>query len=229
MRTSTKTLLALTALTLQTSLPVIAGEEHAAHAIEKISETYRKAVLAGDAAAVAATYDPGAIEMPPCRPPLKGRAAIEQYYRELFNEPMRITTFTLTSTETATSGNIGYTTGAYKRTLASRSGERLDDSGSFVVIVKRADGLWKSIYVIYNSDHSPASTDNPTPAIGSPFPALMNYYGAVASEWLFGFGVLSLGCVGFGLIASGINSFFRRARPDWQGHGSQLPPALRTD
>ena len=36
MRTITKTLLALTALTLQTSLPVAAGEEHAVRAIEKI-------------------------------------------------------------------------------------------------------------------------------------------------------------------------------------------------
>jgi uncharacterized protein (TIGR02246 family) len=216
-------------LTLQASLPGAGGEEHATHAIEMISETYRKAVLAGDAAAVAATYDPGAIEMPPCRPPLKGRTAIEQYYRELFNQPMRITNFAFAKTETATAGNIGYTTGAYKRTILSQSGDRLEDSGNFVAILKRASGVWKSIYVIYNSEHPPASTNNPTQAIGSPFPALMNYYGAVASEWLFRFGLLFLGCVCLGLIVSGVRSFLRRGRSGWQHHGSQLPPPLRTE
>src|SRR5262249_57890441 len=74
-------------------------------AIEKTAEAYRKAVLAGDVTALAATYQPDAVEMPPSRPPLQGRAAIEQYYRELFAGPMKITRFTFSHWKTETAGN----------------------------------------------------------------------------------------------------------------------------
>jgi ketosteroid isomerase-like protein len=179
----------------------IPAEPRADLAIEKTTEAYRKAVLAGDTSAVGATYGRDAVLMPPSHPPLKGRAAIERYYRELFGGPMKIADFTFTHLETATAGNIGFTTGAYKQKLLPKSGEPIEDSGSFVVIVKRDVSGWKSAYVMYNSDRPPAMPGAIGPAFISPFPALMNYYSAIASQWLFRFALFGLGCICFGLIA----------------------------
>ena len=188
MKTLSKGLLAIVTLTL----PVKATDA----AIEKTAEVYRKAVLAGDATAVAATYRVDAVEMPPCRPPLKGRSEIGQYYQELFSGPAKITDFTFTYTETAIAGNVGYTTGAYKRTVSPNQGGPIVDSGNFVVIVKREAGVWKSAYVIYNSHLPPAVQGADAPVLLSPFPALMNYYKAFAELWLWRFGLVALVIVG---------------------------------
>jgi ketosteroid isomerase-like protein len=51
--------------------------------IVKVSDAYVKAMLAPDTAAVAALYEEDAVEMPACQPLIKGRAAIEQYFRDV--------------------------------------------------------------------------------------------------------------------------------------------------
>lgn len=197
----------IVAVLITQALPhMVAAETRPDPSIEKMAEAYRKAVLAGNAAAVGATYVRDAVEMPPGCPPLKGRAAIERYYRELFAGPMRIRDFAFTHLETASAGNIGFTTGMYRRTLLPKSGEPIEDSGSFVVIVKRDARGWKSAYVIYNSDHPPAMPDAVVPALISPFPALWNYYSAIASQWLFRFALFAFGCACFGLVARRLRS-----------------------
>jgi ketosteroid isomerase-like protein len=121
----------------------------------KSADAYLKAVLAGDVAAVGATYREDAVEMPPFRPPLKGRAAIEQYYRELFQGPVKIAAFTFSHMEAASVGDLGYTAGTYARQLSGGPTGSIEDTGKFVVIVKRSGSAWKAAYVIYNSDHQP--------------------------------------------------------------------------
>jgi uncharacterized protein (TIGR02246 family) len=206
MRTRCWSISALTAVMLNVPTQIVAAAPRPDSAIAKVAEAYRKAVLAGDAAAVSTTYGREAVEMPPGCPPLKGRAAIEQHYRQLFGGPIKITDFTFTHLETATAGNIGFTAGAYKRRLLPKSGEPIEDSGSFVVIVRRDAHGWKSAYVIYNSAGPPAMQGAIGPTIISPFPALMNYCFAIASQWLFRFALFALGCVCFALIARVIRS-----------------------
>lgn len=180
-------------------------------AIEKTAAAYLKAVLAGDAAAVAATYRDDAVEMPDCRPMLKGRAAIEEYYRGFFAGPVKITAFTFSHLETAATSDIGYTTGTYKQTITPKSGGPMEDSGKFVVIVKRGAGVWKAAYVIYNSDRPPVMPPAPAATLNSPMPALMNYLAAVASAWLVRLGWLSLGCVCLGAMALATRSVLRNS------------------
>jgi hypothetical protein len=108
---------------------------------------------------------------------LKGRLAIEQYYHQLFSGPVKITEFTLSHLHRAVAGNLGYTTGTYQQKLKPQSGERLEDSGKVVVIVKRdAAGSWKSAYVIYNSDR-PQHTPEGAAVLIFPLPALVNFTG----------------------------------------------------
>lgn len=225
MRTTTTTLSVLTGLMLQATLQMFAAEKTRPDpAIEKTASAYLKAVLAGDAAAVGATYRDDAVEMPSCRPLLKGRAAIEQYYRELFEGPVKITEFTFSHLETAAAGDIGYTAGTYKQKFLPKSGEPIDDSGKFVVIVKRAGGVWKAAYVIYNSDRPPAMQSAPAAALISPLIPLITCYANLASEWLVRFGWLLLGCAGVGGIAWLIRTILapdERARVRQAGRGAK--------
>jgi len=126
--------------------------------IAKAAEDYRKAVLSGDARAVAAMYREDGIELPNCAPAVKGRAAIEQRYREFFGGPVKVTGFTFTHIEAVTTGDLAYDVGTYEQTLSLPGGQATTDHGKFVALVKRAQGTWKLAYLIYNSDTDPAKT-----------------------------------------------------------------------
>ena len=149
MKTRTGILFALMA-----PLASLAADARTDAAIEKSGEAYRKAVLAADVAAVSATYCDDAVELPPFRPPVKGRAAIEQYHRETF-AAIKVTGFTFENVETAASDNFGYATGTYTRTMTFKTGASIEDRGNFVVILKREGGAWKHFRVIYNSHNPP--------------------------------------------------------------------------
>jgi hypothetical protein len=141
--------------------------------------------------------------MPPGRPPLKGRAAIEQYYREFFQSPVKITAFTFSHLEAASAGEVGYTAGTYEQKLSGGLAGPIDDTGKFVVIVKRTGSAWKAAYVIYNSDHPPANPG--AAALPVPFPqrdlaALFSYYADLAYGWLVRVGLLALGVASLALI-----------------------------
>ena len=180
----TTTFVAL-AVALQIPLAAVAAEKARPDpAIEKVAGQYLKAVLAGDAAGVAATYRSDAVEMPPSQPLLKSRPAIEQYYRGLFAGPVRITEFTFSHIETVSSGDVGYTAGTYKQKLQLKSGEPIDDSGNFVVIVKREGGAWKAAYVIHNSDRPAPTPCAPASALILPVAPFIDYYSALFSVWL---------------------------------------------
>jgi len=179
MRTITPihTLLVLTALMVQVPSPSIAASNDRLNpGIIATAEAYRKAMLAGDAAGAAATYTEDGIAMPSCRPPVKGRAAIERYYRELFSAPARITGFTFSYWEAVARGDLGYATGAYQQKLSVPPGHVVEDTGKFVAVVKRTASGWQAVYVIYNSDHPDATTPIPTTAMVLPMtPPLVQY------------------------------------------------------
>ncbi len=124
-------------------------------AIVKVAETFRAAMLAGDAAAVVSVYRDDAVEMPSCAPLVRGRAAIEQYYRGLFAQGARFTAFTLTHLEAKTAGDTAYAVGTSAQTLAMPSKGVIDDTGKYLVVLKRTDGQWKVAYSMYSSDHPP--------------------------------------------------------------------------
>jgi len=186
-----------TALALLALSPGLAAEKPRLDpSIVKVADAYLKAVMTRDLAALSATFREDAVEMPPNRPPRLGRAAIEQYYRELFEGPVKITEFTFSHLEAVATGDIGHSAGAYEQTLSIPSGESINDQGKFVAILKRSNGAWKTAYVIYNSDRPSAGPCAVGVAPGSLyFAPVMNYYSDLASEWLFRSVLLSLAFV----------------------------------
>jgi len=118
--------------------------------IVSVANAYVTAMLASDAASAAALYREDAVEMPNCRPLVKGRPAIEQYFRGLMKGG-KITTFVLTHTESSISGDTAYDVGTYTQRLSTPGGI-VDDTGKYVVMLKRTGGDWKVAYSIHNSD-----------------------------------------------------------------------------
>ena len=123
-------------------------------AIRAVADQYVKATLAGDAKAIATLYAEDAIEMPPNEPPVKGRAAIQQYYEKQFKQG-KMSSFTLDHFEARAAGDIGYDVGTYRQNMTPASGTAMDDSGKFIVILERTAGKWLVAYAIYNSDRPP--------------------------------------------------------------------------
>ncbi len=122
-------------------------------ALTKVADAYVAAVLKGDAAAVARVFREDGVEMPTCAPRAAGRAAVEAYYRHLFEGPGKIVGFTLDHAETHVEGNLAYITGASKQTISrGPAAPPLEVVGKYLVVLKRTGGDWKVAYAIYNGD-----------------------------------------------------------------------------
>ena len=120
-------------------------------AIKAVADQYVKATLAADAKAIAALYTDDAVEMPPNQSPVKGRAAIQQYYEKQFGAG-KISNFQLEHLDTRSTGDIGYDVGTYRQSMTPSGGLGIEDTGKYIVILKRAGGVWKVAYAIYNSN-----------------------------------------------------------------------------
>jgi ketosteroid isomerase-like protein len=116
------------------------------------SNAYLKAVLAGDVPAITAMFQEDAVVMPPNQPLLQGRAAIGQFYGGLCHGPVKLTAFTFSHLESSSAGETAYDVGTYIQTLTVGPGQRVNDSGKYSVILKRAGGEWRIAYLIFNSD-----------------------------------------------------------------------------
>ena len=119
------------------------------------SDAYLKAIVAGDAGAVAAMFEENAILMPPNQPLLSGRLAIRHFYEGWCHSPIRPTAFTFDHVEASISGDSAYDVGTYKVTMLPRPGQKVQDSGKYTVILKRSGNGWKISYLIFNSDLPP--------------------------------------------------------------------------
>jgi uncharacterized protein (TIGR02246 family) len=131
----------------------------ASAAITGVSDAYVKATLAGDVKAITALYAEDAIEMPPDHAAIKGRQAIEAYYSseyaELAKNKMKLSKFSLKHTGTVVSGDLAYDAGTNQQTLMSMDGKPMDETGKYVVLLKREGGAWKVSHAIYNRDAPP--------------------------------------------------------------------------
>jgi uncharacterized protein (TIGR02246 family) len=134
-----------------------AGAQKADPAVVKVADAYLAAMKARDAAKIADLYTEDAIELPPYQKPVKGRAAIRNYYEQQFKgEPAEFSDLRLTRIEARTAGDIGYDVGSYSQKVTPKGGKPMEDTGNYTVILRRAeDGQWRVVYAIYNSHVQP--------------------------------------------------------------------------
>ncbi len=119
-------------------------------AIGDTRQAFVDAVLAGDAAAVAAAYTEDGVEMPPNMPAVNGRAAIEARYRT--QGPA--TTFTVTPLATEGYGDLAFDRGTFTFAASTEGmSEPVTDTGKYLVLCERQpDGSWLMTAAIWNSD-----------------------------------------------------------------------------
>ncbi len=119
----------------------------ARQAIEKMIADFCDAYNRGDAAAIAALYTEDSAVLTPNQPAVRGRQAIETFFKGIIEEIGG--THSVETVEMADAGDLAYQWATY-----SVGGGEVSIAGNFVEIYNRqADGSWKIRLSIFNSDN----------------------------------------------------------------------------
>jgi ketosteroid isomerase-like protein len=92
----------------------------------------------------------------PNGPIATGHEAIEKLFEGFFSLPELKIEWHPNKVEAARSGELGYSTGAYKMTFKDTLGKTIEEHGKYVTVWKKQGGQWKVAYDIFNSDLAPA-------------------------------------------------------------------------
>lgn len=122
-------------------------------AIDTTRNAYASAWRAGSAGDVTNLYADDALVLYPNQPALVGRAAIQMYFKQFFDDFIQ-NEFELTSAEIQITGSWAFDRGTYTwKGTPKAGGPAVDDRGKFLVILKRqSDGSWKVFRDMDNSD-----------------------------------------------------------------------------
>lgn len=121
--------------------------------IRRIDIEWSKAGAAGDLDGMMSNYAKDATLMLPNMPKARGTEAIRGALGPLFDAPGFSLKWQPAEVEVARSGDIAYVYGNYELTMNDPKGNPTTDYGSYVEVwKKRADGKWKCIVDIINSD-----------------------------------------------------------------------------
>lgn len=122
-------------------------------AIKDIVTRFDKAISSGGVEALVADYDAaGAMRMHPNQPALVGSEAIRAAFQGAFSQS---TTEVRNGVEDVrVSGDLAVARGTYEsKSTAKSGGEAVRDKGKWAAAFRRqADGSWKALWDIYNSD-----------------------------------------------------------------------------
>ena len=116
--------------------------------IEKLNAAWMAAFDKGDAAAVAAMYTEDAFVLPPGGEMVKGRAAIETFWRQAAQQmtDAKLTIVDLLPLGTEAAREIGTVT------LKTKSQPPQEIAGKYVVVWRKLGGDWKLAADIWNSN-----------------------------------------------------------------------------
>jgi uncharacterized protein (TIGR02246 family) len=120
-------------------------------AIEQATAAILEAVNAADVGAVISVWSEHGILMPPNHPAVHGRAAIEEYFRQLFmRSRLR---FEFTESAIHIDGDTAIERLSYTAEIASSdSGTSFADRGKGLHVYKREAGAWRLAIDVWNSD-----------------------------------------------------------------------------
>jgi ketosteroid isomerase-like protein len=122
-------------------------------AIRKLDAEWVKAGQSKQADAWVAFYAEDATVLPPNEPMATDKASIRKSVAGLLGLPGLAITWQVTKVEVAASGDLGYLYGKYEVSFDEAPGKRTTDRGKIVEIWKKqADGHWKCIVDIWNTD-----------------------------------------------------------------------------
>jgi ketosteroid isomerase-like protein len=122
--------------------------------LRKLDDEWSKA--AGSSRDVEKTisyYSDDAVVMPPNIPTLTGKEAIRTLWKSMLESPAFSGVWKATKVEVARSGDLAYVSGNYEFNETDDRGNPLTDRGKYLEIWrKQADGSWKCVADMFNSD-----------------------------------------------------------------------------
>lgn len=98
-------------------------------------------------------YSEDAIVLPPNAPSATTKEAIRSVWKDLLTSPGVAVSWTVTKVEVAQGGDMAHLIGTYEVTMSDASGKPVNDRGKYLEVMKKqADGKWKCMADIWNSD-----------------------------------------------------------------------------
>src|SRR5947199_6393750 len=130
-------------------------------ALRDLDAKWSAAAGAKDIDKTVSYYSEDAVVMPPNAPSAKTRETIRSAWKEMLTSPGAAISWKATKVEVANSGDLACVSGTYEQMMTDASGKPAKDRGKYVEIFKKqADGTWKVIVDIWNSDlPAPASSE----------------------------------------------------------------------
>ena len=126
-----------------------------ANGVRALDQAWTKAVLAGDAATLAAMYADDAVLAMPGAPAARGSKAIAEFFAAWLKDN-KVTEFTLSASHYRIGGHLSAGWGNYKMTAVPKAGGApTTETGTYCGVAVEKDGVWK-----YVSDNAAA---DPTP------------------------------------------------------------------
>jgi uncharacterized protein (TIGR02246 family) len=134
--------------------------------IRDLDTQWSKAAMARDLDGAVSYYTDDASLMSPNAPVATGKAAIRAAWAPLV-APGVTTSWKTINVEVARSSDLAYATGAYDVVSTDAHGKSSTEHGKSVEVWKKqADGKWKSVVDIFNSDDPVPAPSAPTPKKG---------------------------------------------------------------
>jgi uncharacterized protein (TIGR02246 family) len=133
----------------------IPSEQDDIASITAVSKARADAFNQGNAAGIAVHFTEDALLMAPDKPTLKGKAAVQTYYQQIFDEYG--TGLKSYYEEVKVSGQLAYGRGFAEVVLTpKRGGPAMTSTSKYINIMKReADGTWKTTHDIWNGNEMP--------------------------------------------------------------------------
>jgi ketosteroid isomerase-like protein len=152
----TKPLLAFSCLALLSFTflaAALAAETKSEQALRELDAQWSKAAAARDVDKTVSYYTKDAIVMPPNGPRATTLEAVRNIWKDLLTSPGIAVSWNTMTVEIARSGELGYLTGSYELTMNDAGGKPVTDRGKYLEVWKKqADGSWKCVADIWNSD-----------------------------------------------------------------------------
>jgi ketosteroid isomerase-like protein len=128
-----------------------------AKAIRDTEAAWSQAMATKDSDKITAYYAEDASLFVPEMPVVTGKANIASVFKTLVDDKNFALSFSADKAVASRSGDLGFTQGGYTMTSTNpRSKKPVTDKGKYVTVyMKQADGGWKAVADIFNTDEQP--------------------------------------------------------------------------
>jgi ketosteroid isomerase-like protein len=119
--------------------------------LRDLDEQWSAAAGAKDIDKTVSFYSDDAIVMPPNAPPATTIDAIRKIWKDLLTDAK--ISWKTKKMEVAQSGDLAFSSGTYEVTLNDPTGKTVNDHGKYLEVWKKqANGMWKCVADVWNSD-----------------------------------------------------------------------------